>query len=112
MSVNIPIGKYRITSDARQFRIVEDTIVQDGKNKGEPHEIIHGNYFHLGHAIQGLLRLHVLKSDAQSLRDILNIMGEFKKTIEYSLDEFAASTTIKANQIAKRTLIIKRKIDE
>lgn len=79
--MEIPIGKYVITSDSLCFTINEKKKVQKGENKGKEYlyPILHYNT--IESCLGGLLQLKIKDSDATSLEELVVEIGKINKFI-------------------------------
>lgn len=81
IGMEIPIGKYAITSDSLCVTLNEKKKVQEGENKGK--EYLHpiGYYGSVEGCLESLLQLKIRKSEATSLKELINEIGEINKFI-------------------------------
>lgn len=85
--MNIKIDKnYSLKSDARNVMLVENKVIQEGDNKGNPTEITLGYYGTIEGALKGYLRLKINLSDATTIEGLLKEIESIKKTIENTLE--------------------------
>lgn len=81
IGMEIPIREYVITSDSLCITLNEKKKVQEGENKGN--EYLHpvGYYGSIENCLEGLLQLKIRKSEATSLKELINEIGETNKFI-------------------------------
>lgn len=85
--MNIKIDKnYSLKSDARNVMLVENKVIQEGDNKGNPTEITLGYYGTIEGALKGYLRLKINLSDATTIEGLLKEIKKIEKTIENILE--------------------------
>jgi hypothetical protein len=70
VSVNIPLGRYALRSDANNWMVVEPKTFAEGKRAGESYDATVGFYGRLEHAIAALIDLELRSSDATSLESL------------------------------------------
>jgi hypothetical protein len=80
--LEIPIGKdYVITSDPLSIILNEKRVVQEGENKGREYLTSIGFYNTMDGCLEDLLQLKIRKSEATSLKELINEIGEINKFI-------------------------------
>ena len=79
--MKIRIGKYVISSDSLCFTLNEEKKVKEGKNKGD--EYLHpiGYYSTVESCMEGLLQYKIKKSDATSIKELVDEIKEISKFI-------------------------------
>ncbi len=84
--MNIKIDEnYSLKSDDRNVILIENKVVQDGKNKGKEYEENIGFYPTVQAAMKGYLRLQTNKSDATTIKELIADVERIEKTIENTL---------------------------
>ncbi len=79
--MEIPIREYVITSDSLCITLNEKKKVQEGENKGKEYLSPIGYYGSVESCMEGLLQLKIRKSEATSLKELINEIGETNKFI-------------------------------
>ena len=81
--MNIKIDdNYSLTSDARNVMLIENKVVQDGKNKGKPTQSVWGYYGTVESALKGYAKLKTKLSNATTIPELLADIKKIDDTIE------------------------------
>lgn len=81
--MNIKIdNNYSLRSDLRNVILVENKIIQEGENKGNPTETTVGYYGTVEGALNGYLKVKTNLSDATSIKELLDEIKNVKNTIK------------------------------
>ena len=78
----IEIGNHKIVSDSRQFIVQENSIVQEGDNKGNEYWSNVAYYKTLNHSLKHITTKAVLRND-----DAQSIIAALRQ-VEKKIDEF------------------------
>ena len=79
--MKIEIGGYVITSDSLCVTLNEKKIAQEGKAKGEEYLSAIGYYNTVESCMEGLLQHKIKKSDATSIKELVDEIKEISKFI-------------------------------
>ncbi len=85
--MNIHVGKYVITSDSLNIILNERKVVKDGKRKGEEYLVPIGYYGTIEGCMEALLRYKVRKSQATSIKGLIEDVNEISKFIKKQFKE-------------------------
>lgn len=76
------IGKYTLTADAYQFSLYEDKVIEKGDNAGNVRRELVGHFPKLEQVANRLFSLEIAKSDAETLSEILKVVGATRQLIK------------------------------
>lgn len=85
--MDIKIGKYKLTSDDRQFIVCHLYKPKKGKNKGKVTEIDHTYHPRLADAFENILKRGVLASKAKTLETLLMFLRKQKADLQLIFDD-------------------------
>lgn len=84
--MNIKIDEnYSIKSDLRNVMLVENKVVLEGENKGNPVDVVISYNSTIEHALKDYARVKTNSSEATTIADLLKDIEEIKITIEKTL---------------------------
>ena len=81
LTMEIPIGKYVITSDTLCYMLSEKKKVKEGENKGKEYLDTIGYYNTIEACLEDLTQMKIKESDAKTLHGLIEDIGEISKFI-------------------------------
>lgn len=85
MALDISIGRFKITSDDKNFILQEKKTAKEGKSAGEEYFVTVGYYGRVEDAAKRIIDQQIKSSECKELKEVIQLIRQVKVDIDQSL---------------------------